>query len=84
MLNVLICLLVVASVVTLVITIIIMKKLKRKSGKKSTALMYQNCGVHPESTVRDSSPFHVYVGISRDTSLSILFTHCCILYVYSV
>ena len=70
----LICLLVVASVITLVITIIIMKKLKKKKvkpKKKSTNLIYQNCGVHAENTERDSPPFHVYVGISRDICIYI-------------
>ena len=59
------------------------KKNKAKHEKNLTAFICQNFGVHPESTERDSPPFHEYVGISRDTSLyiSILFTHCCILYV---
>ena len=70
----LISLLVVASVITLVITIIIMKKLKKKKVKpknKSANLICQNYGAHPETTERDSPPFHEYVGISRDICIYI-------------
>ena len=56
------------------------KNTKAKHEKNVAAFIYQNSGVHPESTERDSPPFHEYVGISRTHLYTLVYLIYSLLY----